>query len=172
MMKTTKPLPEQKLLISLFQYTPETGVVVRRVSVASNAQKGDVVGTLTDKGYLEVAVNSNIYMLHRIVWRLVTGEDPGKLEIDHRDTVRNNNRWLNLRLSGFDENQRNRNLQKNNTSGIKGVSWNGTKKKWIAQIRAGGRKIQVGSFISAIEAEDAIKDFRSDQHKQFTNHGK
>jgi hypothetical protein len=47
---------------------------------------------------------------------------------------------------------------KNNTSGIKGVSWNSKRKKWIAQITFKGKNYGLGSYSTKEEAIRARKE--------------
>lgn len=46
---------------------------------------------------------------------------------------------------------------KNNTSGIKGVSWNKERKKWVAQIGFKGKNYNLGRYCSIEEAKDIRK---------------
>jgi hypothetical protein len=51
-------------------------------------------------------------------------------------------------------------LSLNNTSGIKGVSWDNERKKWIASYETNGKHIKVGRFDSISEASRAISEAR------------
>lgn len=77
---------------------------------------------------------------------------PQEMEIDHQDHNQLNNRKSNLRICTRAENQRNRNKQKNNTSGFKRVYRRKDCKKWRANIGFNGQQIHLGDFNSAIEA--------------------
>jgi hypothetical protein len=57
-----------------------------------------------------------------------------------------NNAWKNLRQATTSQNQYNRSMPKNNTTGLKGVSRNG--KKWVVQV---GRNY-IGIYDTAEEA--------------------
>ena len=71
--------------------------------------------------------------------------------IDHIDRNGLNNQRNNLRDSTRSQNNANRGLNKNNTSGYKGVCWNKQKQKWHARIRVNYKYVQLGLF-------DNIKD--------------
>ncbi len=73
-------------------------------------------------------------------------------EIDHRDGNGLNNQRSNLRFCTHAENMRNRNIQKNNTSGYKGVSWNKNARKWQAVIKYNGTHIYLGLFFCLVSA--------------------
>lgn len=57
-----------------------------------------------------------------------------------------NNRISNLRPCSVSQNQANTGLPITNTSGSKGVCWHKANKRWVAAIRTGGRRVNLGSF--------------------------
>jgi len=59
-------------------------------------------------GYARIFVEGIGYALHRIVWAIVHGVDPGDMPIDHIDRDKNNNTIDNLRRVSHSENGRNR----------------------------------------------------------------
>lgn len=73
---------------------------------------------------------------------------------DHKDRNPLNNRRHNLRPATAQENARNHNKQKNNTSGVIGVSWKKSAGVWIAGITINKKKIYLGS---SIDKEKVIK---------------
>jgi hypothetical protein len=71
--------------------------------------------------------------------------------IDHANRNRLDNRRANLRLASSSENCRNKGMQKNNTSGYRGVTFH--RGRWEAQIGMPGRKVKyLGSSQEASEA--------------------
>lgn len=80
----------------------------------------------------------------------------GNLEIDHIDGNKLNNQKTNLRIVSKSENQLNRvHLNKNNSSGIRGVSfnkWGKKNKRWMARFK----QIYLGSFLTKEEAEREV----------------
>lgn len=133
-----KPLPPLQTLHELFTYCEDTGQLVRKKTTSSRALAGQIAGSLNRDGYLRVRVNSIEYMVHRLVWKMVVGEDiPEGMIIDHIDRDRTNNRVANLRLCTPLTNQYNR-------PSHEGVSYdtrsNQTlKKRWVATLR--GKKL-------------------------------
>lgn len=90
-------------LRQLLRYDPTTGAFVRlQDSFAGEfgnvkmASAGDIAGCLMANGYIAISVDGTAYLGHRLAWLHETGAWPEDL-IDHRDGVRSNNRWLNLR---------------------------------------------------------------------------
>ena len=73
---------------------------------------------------------------------------------DHADRNELNNRRENLRECTPQQNSINKSKQKNNTSGIVGVSWYKSTQKWRAQIRFNNKTYSIGYFINK---DDAIK---------------
>ena len=71
---------------------------------------------------------------------------------DHADRNPLNNQKTNLRPATSQENARNHNKQKNNTSGIIGVCWHKSKQMWVASITINKKKMQLGSSINKEEA--------------------
>ena len=85
----------------------------------------------------------------------ILGKIPrGKTEIDHIDGDGLNNCRKNLMFVTNHENQRKRKLNKNNTSGHKGIYWNKRLKKWQAYGYINYKSIYIGVFS---KIEDAIK---------------
>lgn len=73
---------------------------------------------------------------------------------DHIDRNPFNNRKINLRPATTQENNRNRSLDKRNTSGFTGVRWNKKLQKWIADIKIEFKTTHLGVFQNK---EDAVK---------------
>ena len=91
--------------------------------------------------------------LHRVIFNLDTNS---KIEIDHihgRDS-RNDNRKRNLRFSSHQENNQNKYLRSDNTSGVSGVSYSKSAKKWHTYINKDGKRIQLGYYDNF---DDAVK---------------
>lgn len=72
-----------------FAYDRATGVITRR-------RNGARVGTPNTAGYLQVSFRNKRYYAHRLAWLIETGEWPAH-EIDHINSNRADNRWVNLR---------------------------------------------------------------------------
>lgn len=79
--------------------------------------------------------------------------------------------YLAHRLATTSQNQWNKKMQKNNTSGIKGVSWDNQRGKWIAQCWLFGKYHKIGRFSSIDDADRAIRQFREKHQGEFCNHG-
>jgi hypothetical protein len=71
---------------------------------------------------------------------------------DHANADGLDNRRANLRPADHSQNHGNTRLQKNNTSGFKGVSWCKRSRRWRALINRNGRQAYLGVFATAEEA--------------------
>lgn len=115
---------------------------------------GTVAGSINDQGYVQIVLDGISYKAHRLVWLYLHGEFPKDI-IDHIDGDKGNNRRENLRECSYSENQANRGLNKNNTSGYKGVSFCIPTGKWRALVYFRGTRISCGRFDSVIDAAKA-----------------
>lgn len=147
----------------LFNYDPDTGIMVRAVDVHSGrgsangggkiqCYAGDVVGTI-DKGtgYATVLVDREKFVLHRLVWLWWYGYTPEN-EIDHINRDKLDNRISNLREVSRSCNVRNTPVDRDSTSKIKGVSFCKRDKKWLAYIRGSHKQLSLGAFSCKVEA--------------------
>jgi hypothetical protein len=90
--------------------------------------------------YVDQRFNGKYQQLHRFLLSA-----PQEKDVDHINGNTLDNRKSNLRLCTKHENQRNRRLGKNNTSGFKGVT-KSRKESWKANIYIHGRQTYLGSF--------------------------
>ena len=88
-------------------------------------------------------------------------------QIDHRDGDGLNNRRFNLRSATNAQNLQNRGKQRNNTSGVKGVTWDKVRRKWKAEIQADGKRKFLGRFDIKALAAIAYQNAAQDLHKEF-----
>ena len=95
----------QKELKSLLHYNPETGVFTWIKRVSRRVNIGDIAGTI-DNGYLRIMIKGKSYRLHRLAFLYMEGEHPIH-QVDHKDRLRNNNKWSNLRHATQVQNQHN-----------------------------------------------------------------
>jgi len=140
----------QERLKEVLDYNPETGVFRWRESVG-NVQAGAEAGTPNDKGYIVIRVNGRDYKAHRLAILYTDGYMPENT-VDHKDRVPWHNWRDNLREASQQCQLRNCGTRRDNSSGIKGVSWNKGGGKWQAMIRVDGQQKNLGSFNNPIEA--------------------
>lgn len=160
----------QEALKQQFSYDPLTGVFTH-LHNTTRRKKGDTAGWLIN-GYVRMCVNKKSYMAHRLAMLYMTGQMPDpKVDIDHKDGIRDNNKFSNLRLASRSQNNRNRKKHANNTSGYTGVDVvNG---KYRARIRVGTnpdrKRLHLGHFNTAVEASIAYNKAALIYHGEFYN---
>ena len=96
------------------------------------------------------------FLRHRLAWLYMTGQWPED-QIDHKNLVKFDDRWDNLREASNDKNQANRGLRPHNTSGITGVSFHPSQGKWYAGLSIGGERVLHAYFNSEDMALEARK---------------
>lgn len=168
-----RPLPTAERLRELFAYDPETGIVSAKTYTAPKTKRkavniGDQVGYYDAFGYLKVTVDGKLYVLHRVIWKLVTGKEPPAY-LDHANRVRDDNRWSNLREADAALNGANTGINRLNVSGAKGVSINRLNGKWLAQIHVRGVHRVLGNFDSREAAIAAYADAAKEAYGDFAN---
>lgn len=101
--------------------------------------------------------------LHRLI-----AIPPFKMQVDHINGNKLDNRKQNLRICTNQQNNRNINAHKDSTSKYKGVSWDKTNKKWLVQITDQyGKNRHIGRFVDEIEAANAYNEYAKIYHKEF-----
>lgn len=144
------------------RYDERTGRLWWRVR--ASGRKMDVpAGGLNAQGYYCVTVLGKNYRAARLIWLLKTGNWP-KHEVDHRSTVRHDDRWKNLREATRPQNRANSSRYKNNSSGHKGVSWHSQHNKWYVTIQKHGKPTFIGLFSAK---KKAITAYKSAAHQHF-----
>jgi hypothetical protein len=171
-----KTLPSVEYLRECFSYDSETGELTwkRRPrehfatqsgwKIFNRHYAGTCAGTINNLGYRHILVQGRHYTVHRIVWKLVTDEEPPEF-LDHINGDKNNNSFTNLRPATRQEQRWNCPLQKNNRCGRRGVTARG--KKWMARINVNGEKRCLGRFDTADAAAAAYESVAREIHGEF-----
>lgn len=119
-------------------YNPGTGRFVWKVSNSNRAPVGSTAGTLS-RGYIQIQVHGRIYRAHRLAFLIMTGELP--VDVDHRNERKADNRWKNLRHADHSTNGMNqRNPRADNKVGVRGVTFDRARGKFVAELRVRGRR--------------------------------
>jgi hypothetical protein len=146
------------------QYDPSTGLFTWLKCNSARAQVGATAGTTHTSGYVIVSIDRETYRAHRLAWFYMTGEWPRGF-IDHRNTIRDDNRWGNLRdVSSFINQQNRRGPNRNNKSGLMGVSW-ATRGGWFARIYSNGKPKYLGYFETPELAHKAYLQAKAELHE-------
>ena len=160
---TARHLPPAAVLRDVFSYDPDSGILTRR-------KTGKAITRKDKERYILVAFKKTTYLAHRVIWVIWYGSDPiGPL--DHINGLRHDNRIHNLRCISPAQNTQNRKLQKSNTSGAKGVYWHKPKKRWAAQIKVAGKKINLGRYLTLEQAKEAYQQASKRFHGEYGQPG-
>ena len=148
-----------------FDYDPETGLIHKKSQRSCDVQKGNIAGCIRPDGYIVVSFKGKKLLSHRVAWILMTGKWPEQL-IDHKNSIRSDNRWLNLRAANHSQNGANSQKRSINKSGFKGVylHYSG---KWHAQIKKDGKVSHIGAFNTPSEASLAYEKTAAIIHGEF-----
>jgi hypothetical protein len=155
----------------ILTYNPHNGSFIWNVRNDARQEwntryAGKPAGSLHN-GYLIISIDNTRFPAHRIAWVYMTGINPQNV-IDHIDRNPKNNKFSNLRLASVAENRMNVSSYSNSKSGIKGVSYCQTNRKWRTEIQANYKKTCLGWFESKELAEEAYKNASLKIHGQFS----
>lgn len=154
----------------LLDYDPETGILTRKIRTSSRVQVGAPAGTVNRGSYVRIRLKSKLYLGHRLAWLIMTGDFP-PAQIDHINGNIRDNRWQNLRAVTGQENDRNRAVRRDSSSGVMGVRRHNRADGWVARITVSGRRINLGYFKTLDEAVAARKAAEA-EHGYHENSGR
>lgn len=178
--------PTQALLASLLSYNEESGALYwkrrdrsmfagaayspERSCAAWNAKfAGKEAFTALSKGYRHGRLAGKGYSAHRVIWLMVYGTEPDF--IDHINGDRADNRLANLRDASRSDNNRNRCISGNNTSGVTGVSWDAHHRKWVGMLKTcSGKKCT--HYSHSFDEAVAFRKRMEAEHGFHPNHGR
>lgn len=126
-------------------------------SIFHNRYAGNEAGTLSNNKNARrclIRLCSFPFWRSRLVWAIHNNCEWPQV-IDHVNRNQLDDRIENLRIATRSQNAQNQSLLASNNSGLKGVYWNKTIRKWHAQIRVNGKRIHVGCYLSPEEAHAA-----------------
>lgn len=155
----------------------------RRWKMGSTTRVGDIAGSLDElDGYWKLHALGDHFKAHKIVWALHNEfQDQSGRHIDHLNGIRSDNRIENLRLVEPELNARNQGLQKNNKTGVTGVSYQVVKtsignftERYVATATLDGKK-KTRSFSPRVHGhERAFQkacEWREKMIEEFNNQG-
>ena len=124
-----------------------------------NNTSGRIMKTRIQNGYIILNLFKDDHRFTKKIHRLVAGafipNPENKPFVDHKDNQKNNNILSYLRWATRSENNQNVGLQRNNTSGVKGVVFDKRLNKWKATLMLDGISIHLGYFDNLEDAKQA-----------------
>lgn len=153
-------------LRELLDYDPETGVFTRRIDRGRSWKAGQICGSHSRDGRMQISIDGKTYQFARVAWLYVTGEWP-KGDVDHIDVNTSNNRWANLRDVTHQVNTQNVvRPRRGNPSGYLGVTMH--QGRFRANLTISGKHVYIGMFGSALEAHNAYLEVKRKHHEGCT----
>lgn len=146
-----KPLPSREKLRELFSYDPEAGELRNAQRRGGHGRVGEIAGCINKQGRQVVCIDWKYYQASRIIWKMITDDEPPV--IDHQDRNPSNNKWNNLRAATTQENSRNKTTAPGAT-GVRGV-FRKANGRYCAYLYVMKRKIYLGTFDDLLAAEGA-----------------
>jgi hypothetical protein len=130
----------------------------KRTSNRSHTKFMKIV-TKPSRGYIHPKINGKHVKQHRIIAAAFLGLDITdlKIQVDHINGIRHDNRLENLRLVTNQQNSFNQ-------TKAKGYGWNKQLRKWRAGIGVDGKSQHLGYFDTEEEARDAYLEAKSRLH--------
>lgn len=139
----------QSIARDLWVYDTETGVFTWRIPPGGGVLAGAVAGSRDSDGYTQLSYKKTRPKAHRVAWIYVYGDLDPKIEIDHLDHDRANNRISNLRLATRKQNAEN---MRSRTQRFRGVHWYEPTSRWAVQFKHCGVQTHLGYFKCLLDA--------------------
>lgn len=156
----------KEILAQVFAYDPNSGRLVWR-------ETGDEVNSVSTHGYLYASAFNTTLLVHRIAFRIMTGEWPSQF-LDHIDGNKKNNRWSNLRSADPRSNAQNyKRAMSTNSTGFLGVSVDrrSSPHRYRAAITVDGSKRTIGTYATPEQAHEAYMLAKKSLHPAFAMKG-
>ncbi len=154
---------DQNDLKTQIKYEPETGKFFWLLS-------GKEAGHNHPNGYRFIRINKILYLAHRVAWLYMTGEWPQR-EVDHRNQIKNDNRWENLRQATRSQNKGNIKpfKMRKRHSQYKGVSRDKRTGLFTASIKCGNTRYNLGRYVHPMDAAHAYNVAAIKLFKEFAH---
>lgn len=178
-----KILPEADYLRECFSYDPESGELrwktrprshftTDRGCAQTNSRFTDRLAATRGNafGHASVCVGGRVFYAHRIIWKMARGTEPP--EIDHQRGVFAGDKWTNLRAATRQQNTQNKKVRSDSKTGFKGVRRDERTGRFGADIMVNGKRLWLGTFVTAKAAHDAYCEAAKRHFGEFWNDGK
>jgi hypothetical protein len=157
-------MSDQAELKKVLHYDPATGIftwVDGQTGRGTHYRKG-IAGWISVKGYRYIRLNGRTCFAHRLAWLYMTGAHPTD-QIDHKNGLRDDNRWDNLREANNGQNMQNIAGPHGKTRvGVLGVTFR--RGVFEARIQHEKRRVHLGTFGTKEEADEAYRAAKLKTH--------
>jgi len=153
-------------------YEPDSGLFLRKCGRNRGKKAGYRDNT---KGYNRIHLFGRKFVAGRVAWLLTYGEWP-ESSVDHINGDPGDDRLVNLRLADDSEQQWNKGLNRNNSSGVKGVSFNKRRAEanlppWETYITIAYKRVHLGFFEKMSDAITHRQKAEVLYHDEFARNG-
>lgn len=153
-----KQLPTPEEIAAVLSYDAASGSLVWKTRADDTRNwnfrcAGKIAGNVDAHGYRRISIGNRKFWAHRLIWRLMTGEQPAM--IDHINGKPDDNRIENLRAADHAANLQNRGAGSNSRTGVKGVHFSKAAGRYTAQIMVRRQRHTLGLFDTVEEAAAA-----------------
>jgi len=170
-MKTLKDLTVEEVT-GILDYDHKTGIFrwINRSGQGGRNPAGSRAGGLNKEGYRYIWINGTFYRACRLAVLIMEGRWP-KHQVDHINRDTGDDRWENLREAKQSQNKANGKKYRNNSTGLKGVTWDAERELYTVRIRENGVYRRLGRFETVEEAHEAYKKAAKRIYGEFANSG-
>lgn len=146
-------------LKEVLDYNPKTGDFHYKIARA-NKKPGDTAGNVGPNGYRTIMIDYRAYYAHHLAILFMTGAPPPKgSHTDHKNRVKHENWWENIRVTTPSVNGHNRKIGTNNASGATGVFRRKGRSRFTARVTIQYKCKTVGTFDTVGEAVAARESY-------------
>ena len=158
----------QKIFHEFFEY--KDGNLYWKVNRGPKALKGKIAGRIRPNKYVSVKIRElgKEFGLHRVIFCMHYGYIPRM--IDHINNDPSDNRIENLRECTDSQNQWNKRINRNNTSGVKNVRKSTRANSFRVELSVHGKYKYIGSFKDFELADLVAHMAREKYHGKFARH--
>ena len=151
----------QEQVMEILDYNKLTGIFTWKSRRGGTAIAGSEAGVVTPGGYLNIKIYRSTYQAHRLAWLIINGYLP-EGDIVHINKDNLDNRWSNLKESSV---WCAKQIKRNNTSGVPGVSWHIGSQSWVAMIQVNNVRTYLGIYKDFDDAVKVRKDAENGHFK-------
>lgn len=153
-------------LREVLNFDPDTGQFTWCKSLSLRGRVGERAGHSQKDGRVIVGIDGVSYLAHRLAWLYTHGAWPLNL-IDHINRDNSDNRLVNLRQATSSENKLNADAHRDSVTGLKGITFDRSRARWVVQLSKKGRKSIAKRFVSKAEAIEFYRQKSVEYHGEF-----
>jgi hypothetical protein len=164
-----RELPPIAEILKSYRIDVSEGRIFR---ILKDGNEREIVGSLSEKGYLKVSIFGKKIRKHRLIFATYIGHW-GFGDIDHINGDKTDNKISNLREVSRKDNSRNLPKHVKNTSGHMGVVYQKANRKWVAKIGSHARgTFEYLGIYEHLDDAIAARKAAEIRHGYHENHGR